>query len=393
MYVESQGACRHGGFELMLKDSFPGWNVGGSYASPSRAARKASNVSACLAVCTANAACVSASWRMSGRTKFMTITSQCWLSSFCIEPDCCGDDFALFTKSSGEDPHRRMPANLLADGAKLWGGSVDTLLSRLAPIAVVAQSGVRVRLASFRGDNTLQRLRGEEQKSRDHYHLNALPTNEHGVVIDIGANVGDVSIAVAIKRPLARVVAIEAVPHLAWLVRYNLWLNNVTEASSCEDLLRSTTPRTACVLNRAISTAGRRHVSVSFNVSESQNAVVTGGSKSGDQSSLRVQAASIDEVLHLVDGTRLPILLLKMDCEGCEFDALPSLGARFADNATIRAFAGEIHQTLLVDRKWLKQHHKSFDTVAPQRTDAEKSALRAALRLRGCETTAWRVHC
>ena len=176
-------------------------------------------------------------------------------------------------------------------------------------------------------------------------------------------------------------------------VRYNLWLNNVTEASSCEDLLRSSTPRTACVLNRAISTAGRRHVSVSFNVSESQNAVVTGGSKSDDQSSLRVQAASIDDVLHLVDGTRLPILLLKMDCEGCEFDALPSLGARFADNATIRAFAGEIHQTLLVDRKWLKQHHKSFDTVAPQRTDDEKSALRTALRLRGCETTAWRVHC
>ena len=157
---------------------------------------------------------------------------------------------------------------LLLEGASLFNDSMKQLVESLAPTQIIKLNHKRsMLLASFVGDKTLSRFRGEVRG--DAYRLRKIPCIHTGLFIDVGSNIGDTAISAALQLPCARIVAVEAVPHLAWLVRYNLLLNNITEVA-CDALAgHVSTSAAVCVLNRAVTADGKGRVRISYRVSDS----------------------------------------------------------------------------------------------------------------------------
>jgi FkbM family methyltransferase len=68
-------------------------------------------------------------------------------------------------------------------------------------------------------------VNGSYERKVVDYIVNNIPTN--GVFLDIGANIGAISIPVAIARPDITIIAIEAMPHIFSYFKRNLELNNI----------------------------------------------------------------------------------------------------------------------------------------------------------------------
>ena len=175
-------------------------------------------------------------------------------------------------------------------------------------------------------------------------------------------------------------MAVEAVPHTAWLARYNLYLNNVTEVP-CNMLSRGGGPGAtrgvACVLNNAVTRSGGGSVSISFSLNKTQSASLGAGAES-QGNAVEVPTVTPQQLVAYrhMDGRNLPVLLFKMDCEGCEFEALPAMGSIFADRRKIRSFAGEVHMSVA--------YGETKPTFAAKRSKQETEDLLAQLRTRGC---------
>ena len=286
-----------------------------------------------------------------------------------------------------------IPNELMDLGIQLWGSKRQLLGSVRSE--TIFLGGTNVTLASFRGDDTLKRL--EKDLRRDPYHLRDIARNRRGLIVDVGANIGDVSVVAALNRPLAQVVAIEAVPHNVWFIRYNLFLNKIPEIP-CNSIGKG--PPGVCVLNRAVvhhnvGLAYNGDVDIAFSLSNTQNAALANPSYAQNAAlanpnydpvrTVKVRAVSaLDFVI-----PSLPILLLKVDCEGCEFDLVPSLGERFFDRSLIQNFAAELHLSLVPVPAGTVQP----ETMAKLRTSAEAEALFSALRRRGCKTNRWDIYC
>ena len=58
----------------------------------------ATSAAACQEACTLSPACRSASWSREGRVATLGVTSQCWLSTSCRQPDCCFSGWHLYAK-------------------------------------------------------------------------------------------------------------------------------------------------------------------------------------------------------------------------------------------------------------------------------------------------------
>lgn len=300
-----------------------------------------------------------------------------------------------------------IPDALLQSGMTLFRCTEGELRRNVIRSEVFSYAGTRLVLAAYKGDNTLERLRNE--MGHDHYGLHRIPTSARGIVLDFGANVGDFSIATALQRPFAQIVAVEPVPQQIWFMRLNLFLNNVTEMS-CSDV-GSSFGRGVCVLNRAIThhhagLAYNGDVEVNFDLGNTQNAAIrnpllrdTYAHWSGkdvprlrkdrfppysQKTSTLVRAASARDFLIPF----VPVLLLKFDCEGCEFDLLPSLHDELFNRTKIHWVGGELHLSLIPKRTGREQRLHSR-----QRSLSEVDATFAALRRRGCPTSTWRILC
>lgn len=78
---------------------------------------------------------------------------------------------------------------------------------------------------------------GSYERSTIEMIIKHLP--EHGVFIDVGANIGSISIPVAAIRPDASVIAIEADPQIAEYLRSNVSNNKLTNITVIESLVGS----------------------------------------------------------------------------------------------------------------------------------------------------------
>ena len=274
-----------------------------------------------------------------------------------------------------------MPHELLREGIKIFGSKV-ALAESVSQIETFDFPGLKqpMRLAAFTGDKTLVRIRKEI--IQDSYNLRGVSTGK-GLVLDIGANIGDVTVYLAMRLKHARIVAVEAVPHTAWLVRYNLMLNNIIDVP-CESLGSTggtgATRNSVCVLNRAVTRNGGGGVPISFSLNRTQSATV--GAEAAQGMATVVPMVSCNELLQyrhdkLNPSSLLPVLLFKMDCEGCEFEVIPSMGSVFADRNVIHKFAGEIHMSVA--------YGNNKPTFAPKRSKTETEALLSQLASRGCE--------
>lgn len=172
--------------------------------------------------------------------------------------------------------------------------------------------------------------------SGDCYELLRLPaaTNSSGegmLFLDLGTNVGMTAILLAKLFPLATVLGIEPMP-----LNYASALHNIA-ANGVADRVH--------VLHGALSSSG---APVTLNYwKDNTGASRTQAQESGAPISANsVGSYTVEEVLALfaVDPCTAYVPFIKFDCEGCEWDVLPSLSpplvALFGD-AQVR---GEVHQ-------------------------------------------------
>ncbi|NTU83391.1 MAG: FkbM family methyltransferase [Chloroflexales bacterium] len=138
----------------------------------------------------------------------------------------------------------------------------------------------------------------------DHYRVTGRPVAARGVVIDIGAGLGDFAIMVAKRHPQARVLAFEPFPESAALCRRNVALNAAANISLIE-----------CAVGGSSGTA-------SLDISSPESVQYSTVSGAGS-SSVAVQKRTLAEVFaeHGIDRCDL----LKLDCEGAEFEILLTL--------------------------------------------------------------------
>ena len=218
---------------------------------------------------------------------------------------------------------RRLSAQLLR-----WAGYAPPEASKLewAPAPSITSQSMTFR---FRG-STL-RIEADhttplyetiaELVDFDAYQLASVPWPTTGPVtlVDIGANIG-VCAAMLATIPGAHVHCYEPLPTNAERLRANLQANGITQAT-CHEAAVTATDGTATFLpNPTVSVAGR--------VLETP---------AGDGSGIRVKTVSLATLFQTCGD----VFLMKVDCEGGEYDLLEQLTP--ANAARVRHLTFEVH--------------------------------------------------
>jgi FkbM family methyltransferase len=164
-----------------------------------------------------------------------------------------------------------------------------------------------------------------------------------GWVIDIGAHIGIVAVAIALDNPDCQVVAVEAIPDNAEMVRRNVALNELSERVFVESAGASEPNAKTVTIRYDYRWAGReggtapivsedyvqacRYIGNIFQYPEDEMECTTE----------EVPALSLDAIIAKYKMPR--VSLLKLDCEGCEYAFLRSKAIRKVDR-----IIGEFHQ-------------------------------------------------
>ena len=133
-------------------------------------------------------------------------------------------------------------------------------------------------------------------------------------VVDIGAAIGEFSLYAAAKDPGARIIAYEPFPESVEIFKQNLAMNGIKNVSIIPKAVWMTT------------------TSLELDISLQEPLQITSGATGKPSAkSIRVEAVSLADVLR--SNKLSSVDLVKLDCEGAEFDIL--LGSR---PETIKAF-------------------------------------------------------
>jgi FkbM family methyltransferase len=247
-------------------------------------------------------------------------------------------------------------------GVKLFGSEaqLDKFLQNTDPPAILSFDGVNMYMKQSKGDNSIKRLGWE---AGDSYGLDRIAQpflraqqQPKGVLLDIGTNIGAVSIAVAKKFPAFQVLTVEPIPSTHFLACLNLRLNQV---KTLPETSFGVDPEASGVLalQRAVASENKV-VPMEYSLISSQDSVVKGQRPTwekevndtlgrpdigGTWQKVDVQTLVIPEYLaaHQIHHVNF----MKMDCEGCEFDAVPHMGPLLSDCLQTELFAGEIHRS------------------------------------------------
>lgn len=167
-----------------------------------------------------------------------------------------------------------------------------------------------------------------DELSRDEYSLDSIPFSRGDLVVDVGGHVGTFAIYLARRYPGIRVYSYEPLPANYELFRKNLDLNKVDSVE---------------VFNEAVTSDGR---SIRLLVHPSNTAGATAQVGTMDLAGHEVhevRSLTLDEIVdrHGIEKGRL----LKIDCEGSEYEVLLSanclerfefFSAEFHENSYLR---------------------------------------------------------
>lgn len=237
-----------------------------------------------------------------------------------------------------------------------------------------------ITLHAARGDTTMVKLL-HEFGCRDKYGLKKLrhrlnvshPHHQHGaaahtrvrrshVAVDVGSNLGDFAIALYKKDPSMRILALEPMPHTYTFLRWNLMSNRVPLLSADaffnrhggEDGGESAVMGGGGVLalNMAVTSDGR-NVSIEYSPHLSGFGTTSAStqSRTGPPPRTSMVSNTPDVERRTIGSLHLARWLaerrihkldfLKIDCEGCEHEVVPSFDPTLLQHTM--AFEGEIH--------------------------------------------------
>ena len=181
-----------------------------------------------------------------------------------------------------------------------------------ADVVLELRSGLRFRIRPGSGDLGVV---NEAFILNPYLGAGSLDVPEDAVVVDIGANIGDFSLQMAKRCPSGKVIAVEPVAEHVRILRDHVTMNE------CRHVI--------CVHSAIGAVEGVTEISVA-----------------GVQSRRHADGAQVEQVrqttlLRLLDEHALQhVDLLKLDCEGAEWDILPAAETAFP---RIRQICMEYH--------------------------------------------------
>ena len=240
-------------------------------------------------------------------------------------------------------------------------GSTDVLPR--SEIALLSLHGKSIELHAARGDYMLPRL-ADEFRHPARYRMDSLggrdaasarPADGEGVdvVVDVGCNLGDFSIAAWKQNPRLHILCLEPMPVTYVFLRWNLLANRVPLLSA-QSFGAPHARRGGVLALQSAVTADGREVVVEYSPLMSGFGVTSASAERGVLGSFVLPATrsgvhanttratvgslELDRFLKARGVRRLR--MLKMDCEGCEHEVIPRMRDLLRRTAT---FTGELH--------------------------------------------------
>ena len=197
-------------------------------------------------------------------------------------------------------------------------------------------AGVDLVLSDFEGSVALDVIASEIGNGA--YDFSDIDFRPGDVVVDIGGHVGSVSIWLAKAHPFLRIVTFEPMPPMFALLQRNLERNRITNVTA---------------LNQAITGDGRELTMVAhFGTNTGGGTAQLRHLDMADHDRFVVPSTTLDAVF--ADHSIERLKLLKIDCEGSEYEVLFS-SRRIADIEHVR---GEFHEN-----PYLREKGYSMDAL------------------------------
>lgn len=193
---------------------------------------------------------------------------------------------------------------------------------------------VNLKLIDLESSETLHHLQ-REICGNDEYKLKDIELNDGDVIVDIGANVGIVSIYLAKRFPNVKILAYEAHPHT-----YSNFLKNI-EANNVKNIIPH---------NLAVYSKDNETLDITLDV------INTGSSScfKNDEGQITETIPTISLDTIITNNNISSIRYLKIDCEGAEFDILE--GSKLIHEIEVQDIGIEIHS-------FMKSHGKDVESL------------------------------
>ena len=214
--------------------------------------------------------------------------------------------------------------------------------------AIRTKNGTRLLFFDTHGSMTVDIVGGEIERGT--YDFSDIHFKEGDVVIDVGGNIGMISIFLAKKFPFLKIYAFEPVKENFENFKRNMKLNGISEDS-------------IIVYNLAVTKDGR-DVEMSVNAGNSGASSISEWQLVPEKKSLvleNVPSCTLKDIF--IQNNITSCKLLKMDCEGSEYEILYNTDEEFLRRCeNLRA---EFHENATLRKKWgtarkLKRYIKQF---------------------------------
>ena len=191
--------------------------------------------------------------------------------------------------------------------------------------------GIEVSFEDIKGSQTLKWV-VKEALFEDEYGFKKINFQDGDTVLDIGANIGCVSIFIAKMNPKVKIYAFEAHPTNYQSLLTNIRINGV---------------KNVIPVNKAVYNKTGEKLSISL---DEENTGASSCFTVRGEDIFEVDTISLDDIL--VEYEINELKMLKIDCEGAEFDIIE--GSNKINDLKIDTLGMEVHG-------FMRNHGKNFD--------------------------------